>query len=315
MINFKAIVGTVVFTLKKCSPEILLGVGVVGVVGSTVLACVATTKASEIIEKMEDESDRIDKCAELRESSELDYSVVDERNDRRLLLFKTSGRFVRLYGPSATLMALSIFCIISSYGIMKKRNIALMAAYKLMEEAFTNYRKRVVAELGERGDAHFMYGEEFVEGETRKVIDADGNEKELSPVINHLSGFSRSFEAMKPDQYGGWTGSSQWSPTHHEYNINYLTQKEQYFNDMLVIKGAVSMNDVLSELGFPITEAGMICGWKYKSENGDGYISFRPRGGVDGNWTYGRDGDSILLDFNIDGVIFDQKTARKEMKK
>jgi hypothetical protein len=72
MINFKAIVGTVVFTVKKCSPEILLGVGVVGVVGSTVLACVATTKASQIIEKMEDESDRIDKCVELRESSELD---------------------------------------------------------------------------------------------------------------------------------------------------------------------------------------------------------------------------------------------------
>lgn len=313
MINFKAIVGTVVFTVKKCSPEILLGVGVVGVVGSTVLACVATTKASQIIEKMEDESDRIDKCVELRESSELDYSVKDERNDRRLLLVKTSGRFVRLYGPAATLMALSIFCIVSSYGIMKKRNVALMAAYKLMEEAFANYRKRVVAELGERGDAHFMYGEEFIEGETRKVVDADGNEKELHPVINHLSGFSRSFEKNKPDQYGSWYGSTQWSEF-HDYNLNFLIGKEQYFNDMLVTKGAVCVNDVLSELGFPITEAGMVCGWRYKSERGDGYISFRPRG-VDGNWTYGRDGDSILLDFNIDGVIFDQKVARKEMKK
>lgn len=98
------------------------------------------------------------------------------------------------------------------------------------------------------------------------------------------------------------------------YNLNFLIGKEQYFNDMLVTKGAVCVNDVLSELGFPITEAGMVCGWRYKSERGDGYISFRPRG-VDGNWTYGRDGDSILLDFNIDGVIFDQKVARKEMKK
>lgn len=311
--NFKAIMGGVAFTLKKCSPEILLGAGIVGVVGSTVLACTATLKAEAIVKEAEDKLDRINDCVELRETSELDYSVADENKDRRTLVFWTAGKFVRLYGPSATLMVMSIVCILSSYKIMHKRNVALMAAYKLLEEAFTNYRKRVTAELGERADSHFLYGEEFIEGEKRKVIDKDGNEKELEPVLNHLSGFSRSFEADKPDQYGGWTGSTQWCKV-HDYNLDFLKAKEQHFNNMLVAKGAVVMNDIFSELGYPTTDSGMVCGWRYKSDRGDGYISFRPRG-VDGNWEYGQDGDSILLDFNIDGVIFDQNVARKELKK
>lgn len=311
--DVKAILGSVVFTLKKCSPEILLGVGVVGVIGSTVLACTATLKAEEIIKEVEEKSSRIDDCVALRETSEVDYSVVEERKDRMILVFSTAGKFTRLYGPAATLMALSIFCIISSYGIMKKRNLALMAAYKLIEETFSEYRKRVVAALGEGNDARFLYGEEVVEGgENRKIVNADGSEEELVPVLNHLSGFSRAFEKEMPDQLGSWTGSTQWSP-YQEYNLNFLTAKEQYFNAKLKVQGAVVINDVLSELGFPVTDAGMVCGWRYKSDRGDGYITFRPRG-IDGNWTYGRDGDSIILDFNIDGVVFDQGIARKEMK-
>ena len=82
---------------------------------------------------------------------------------------------------------------------------------------------------------------------------------------------------------------------------------------MLLIKGFVTVNDVYSELGFPSTEAGMICGWRYKSDRGDGYISFKPRI-TDGNWAFGQNGCSILLDFNIDGVIFDQDIARSEMR-
>jgi hypothetical protein len=57
----------------------------------------------------------------------------------------------------------------------------------------------------------------------------------------------------------------------------------------------------------------MIAGWRYKSERGDGYISFRPKG-FDGNWACGNDGDPIILDFNIDGCIFDSNIARSEMK-
>ena len=109
-----------------------------------------------------------------------------------------------------------------------------------------------------------------------------------------------------------WEGSTQWSKV-HEYNLDFLNAKADHFNNMLLTKGFVTINDVYSELGFAPTEAGMICGWRYKSDRGDGYISFKPRG-YDGGWNHGINGDEILLDFNIDGVIFDQSVARKEMK-
>lgn len=311
--NIKAILGAISFVLKTHSPEILLGVGVTGVVGSAILACTATLKADKIIADAEAKSERIDDCVLMRETSDVGYTVKDERNDRLLLVASTVGKFIRLYGPSATLMVLSIGCILGAHRILAKRNVAIMAAYKVLEEAFSKYRKRVVAEIGEQADAHFLYGSELVEGaDPIKHIDADGVERELVVVQNHLSGYSRFFEADKPDQMGGWTGSTQWSKV-HDYNVDFLNAKMKHFNNMLVTKGAVVMNDIYSELGYPTTDAGMVAGWKYKSNRGDGYISFRPRG-IDGNWTYGQNGDSIILDFNIDGIVFDEKKARKEMK-
>jgi len=311
--KIKAILGIITFAFKAHSPEILLGVGVVGVVGSTVLACTATLKADKIIKDAEAKSERIDDCVLLRETSEVDYTIADEKNDRRLLVFSTAGKFIRLYGPSATLMILSIACILGAHRILAKRNVALMAAYKLLEEAFTEYRKRVVAELGEKADGHFLYGEELIEGgETRKHVDEDGVEHDLLPTHNRLTGFARSFEPDAPDQFGSWAGSTQWSKL-HEYNLDFLMAKEKHFNNMLISKHAVVMNDIYDELGFPMTDAGMVAGWKYKSKNGDGYISFRPRG-IDGNWAYGQNGDPIVLDFNVDGIVFDEKKARKEMK-
>ena len=147
--------------------------------------------------------------------------------------------------------------------------------------------------------------------ETGKKKKVTKEREELIPGAN-LSGFARLFGPEEPDQMGGWTGSTQWSPI-HDYNLSYLIAKENHFNNQLIVNGFVPLNAVLEELGIPPTMAGMVGGWKYKSSNGDSYISFRPRG-IDGNWIMGQDGDAIVLDFNIDGIIFDQDTARKELK-
>jgi hypothetical protein len=305
------------FTAKKYSPEILLGVGIVGVGVSTVLACKATLHVEEILDNYEISKDKIQEGIDLHEDGAITYPAEVAKKDMTTLAANTALSFVKLYGPSATLMGVSIGCILGSYRIMSKRQIALMAAYKVMEEAFSTYRGRVIKELGEVKDAHFMYGTDTVlEEET--IVDENGKKKkvtkekeELIPGVK-LSGFARMFEPEQPDQIGGWTGSTQWSPI-HDYNLNFLTAKEQHFNDKLIAKGFVTINEVFEELGFSPTEAGMICGWRYKSDRGDGYISFRPRG-IDGNWLMGNDGDSIVMDFNIDGVIFDQEFARKELQ-
>lgn len=319
MTKFQAIAQTVKFTLKKKSPEILLGLGVVGVGVSTVLACKATLKVEGIIDVYEETMDKIETTLERSESGELvgaEYYAEDVKKDKLTLKTQTVVEFAKVYGPSVTLMGVSIGCILGAHHIMSQRQVALMAAYKVVEEAFSSYRNRVVNELGDAKDAHFMYGTNTVEEEST-IIGEDGKKKkvktekeELVPGAK-LSGFARMFEEEKPDQLGSWVGSTQWSPI-HDYNLNFLQGKEKYFNDKLTVKGFVTVNEVYEELGFPPTEAGMICGWRYKSERGDGYISFTPRG-IDGNWVFGMDGDAVVIDLNIDGVIFDQEWARKEL--
>lgn len=317
MNKFQMIMSTAKYTAKKYSPEILLGVGIVGVGVSTVLACKATLKVEAILDKYEESMNKIEVASELGEVGDVAYQPEDAKKDKVMVKTQTVVSFVKVYGPSVTLMGASIACILGSYRIMTKRQVALMAAYKMVEEAFSTYRGRVISELGDVKDAHFMYGTNTIE-EEETILDENGKKKkitntreELIPGVK-LSGFARIFEEEKPDQHGAWIGSTQWSPV-HDYNLSFLNAKEKHFNDKLVVKGFVTINEVYEELGFNATDAGMVCGWRYKSENGDGYISFQPRA-FDGNWVMGRDGDSIVMDFNIDGVIFDQSIAKKELQ-
>ena len=315
--SFQTMKHAVIFTAKKYAPEIFLGLGLIGVAGGTVLACRATLRIEEILDEHAQLMEEIEYNQVLNEEEKIDYTPAVAAQDIRMLKARTTMDVVVLYAPSATLMLVSFGFILGAHHIMTKRQMALMAAYKVVEEAFATYRGRVVKELGEDKDAHFMYGTETING-TVTTVDADGNpvtvpanREELVPGAK-LSGFARRFEPEQPDQVGGWSGSTQWS-TVHDYNLSFLEAKEQHFNNKLIVKGFVTVNEVLEELGFNSTEAGMVCGWRYKSDRGDGYISFQPKG-IDGNWVMGNDGDSIVVDFNIDGVIFDQDYARKELK-
>ncbi len=319
MTKLQTITNTAKLTIKRYSPEILLGVGVVGVGVSTVLACKATLKVEVILDTYEDTIAKIDDTLDRSEAGnlgEVEYYVEDAKKDKLIVKTQTVVEFAKLYGPSVTLMGASIGCILGAHKIMSKRQVALMAAYKVIEESFSAYRGRVINELGEVKDGHFMYGtttlleKDTIIGEDGKKQKVTNEKEELVPGAK-LSGFARLFEEEQPDQIGAWTGSTQWSPI-HDYNLSFLQGKEKYFNDKLTVKGFVTVNEVYEELGFPPTEAGMICGWRYKSERGDGYISFNPRG-IDGNWAFGMDGDSVIIDLNIDGVIFDQDYARKEL--
>ena len=48
--------------IKKYSPEILMGLGIVGTVASTVLACKATTKVGKIIESKNEQIEQVHTC-------------------------------------------------------------------------------------------------------------------------------------------------------------------------------------------------------------------------------------------------------------
>lgn len=310
--NFSNAIQTAKFTigrggiiLKKYSPEILTAAGVIGTVGSTVLACKATLKVEDILDEAKKKSNLINAVHDGEIEVDAEYTDKDYSKDLLVNRTQTAMKLIKLYGPAITLGALSITAILGGQHILRKRNVAVMAAYKLCEESFNNYRSRVKDELGEEKDRQFYYGitEETVKD---KVKSKDGKTKTVTTKVekapDHLySQYARFFDEANMN----WDKSP-------EQNMYFLKMVQNQMNDKLKARGHVFLNEVYDALGFERSEAGQLVGWVWNKDNtameaGDGYIDF---GIFDGN-SYAKrafvNGDerSILLDFNIDGIIYD----------
>ena len=297
-------------TLKKYSPEILLGVGIVGVVGTTVLACKATLKVEEVLDNHKEKKDKIDKCWDKVLNGEIpaeEYTLEHKKKDLTIVYAQTTIDLVKIYAPAVTTGIASIACIIAGFGIIKKRNVALIAAYKALEEGFASYRKRVIEEFGEKKDYMLRHGLKSEEVITEEKDEETGKVKKIKTERlvadngSEVSVYAKFFDETSP----------AWSPN-AEYNLYFLKAQEKYFNDLLRARGHVFLNEVYDALGIPRTQAGSVVGWVL-NKNGDNYIDF---GIFDNNRPRARafvNGDerSILLDFNVDGVIYDLFTKEK----
>ncbi len=225
---------------QKNSPKILFGVGVAGVIGSTVLACWATLKLDEVITEMDQDLD----IARALEHS--DYSEQDRSRDIAIIYARGAGSIAKLYAPSLILGAASFGALTKSHNILQERNVALTAAYAAVDKAFNRYRERVVEKYGEEEDRELRYESEEVE-----VIDSEGKKAKL---IRAAPGAS-SMYARFFDQY-----STSWSKE-PEYNLVFLQCQQSYANDMLRARGHIFLNEVYDSLGIERSKAGAVVGW------------------------------------------------------
>lgn len=292
--------------LKKYSPEILTAAGVIGTVGSTVLACKATLKVEDILDEAKKKSNLINAVHNGEIEVDAEYTDKDYSKDLLVNRTQTAVKLIKLYGPAISLGALSIAAILGGQHILRKRNVAVMAAYKLCEESFNNYRSRVKEELGEEKDRQFYYGitEETVK---EKVKSKDGKIKTVTKKVektpDHLcSQYARFFDEANPN----WDKSP-------EQNMYFLKMVQNQMNDKLQARGHVFLNEVYDALGFERSEAGQFVGWIRNRDNtameaSDGYIDFNIFDGKNYAKRAFVNGDerSILLDFNVDdGMIYD----------
>lgn len=301
-VNLTGAFSRIGFKFKKYSPEILVVAGVVGVVSSTVLACKATTKVHDILEDTKTQIGQVHQVLEDETISEEKYSVEDSKKDMAIIYTQTGLKLAKLYGPAIIIGSLSIAAVLTSHNILRKRNIALAAAYTVVDKSFKDYRSRVIERFGEELDRELKYNIQAKEIE-EVTIDAKGKEKTKKTTIsvadpNAYSEYARFFE----DGCTGWTKDS-------ELNLCFLRQQQDWANEKLKSDGHLFLNDVYYMLGIPKTKAGQVVGWIYDEENptGDNFIDFgiydlhkpRNRDFVNG---YER---SILLDFNVDGPIME----------
>lgn len=274
---------------QKSSPEVLLAAGIVGMVGSTVLACRATLKVDEVLDEAKD------KLNTVKTLDHPDYSEKDRSRDVSLVYFQTGVRTVRLYAPAIVLGGISIYALTSSHNILTRRNVALTAAYSALEKGFGEYRARVIDKYGEDEDRNFRYGTQQVQ-----IVDETTGKKK---TVTRVSQDDPSIYARFFDPY-----STSWSKE-PEYNLLFLKCQQNYANDLLHARGHVFLNEVYDMVGIPRSKAGAVVGWLLSAEGEtDNFINF---GVFDGKSERARDfvnglEGAILLDFNVDGVIYDK---------
>ena len=292
------------FKFKKYSPEILVVVGVVGVVTSAVMACKATTKVSEIVDESKETIDTIhDALENERHTADGEvYTQEDADKDMTIVYAQTAWKFVKLYGPSVLLGAASIACMVGSNRILRKRNVALAAAFATVDKSFKEYRGRLIERFGEDLDRELRFNIKAKEIE-ETIVDEEGNETVVT----------RTVEVVDPNAYSMYSvvfceGSTGWTKN-PELNKLFLIQQQNHANDKLRLNHIVTLNEVYEMLGVPKTAYGQIAGWVWTEDGtaGNNYIDF---GIFDTNnpracdFVNGHE-RSIILDFNCIGNVLD----------
>lgn len=290
-------VNKVAFKMKKHAPEILVIAGVGGTIITTVMACKATTKIDEVLAENKEQIAKTKNYVEETGFSDK-YTEKDYQKDLTVMYTQRGLKLFKLYAPAIAVGTISITAILAGHNVLKKRNVALAAAYEVVNKNFKDYRGRVIDRFGNELDRELRYNIRKEEVEKTVIDEKTGKErtvKEITEIadIDPSSEYAKFFDESCP----GWTKDP-------EYNLMFLRNQQQYANDLLESRGYLFLNEVYEMLGIQRTRQGQVIGWIYDKNVIDKvdfgiYNIANPanRRFVNG---YER---SILLDFNVDGDI------------
>lgn len=282
--------------LKKHSPEILVFLGIGGTVTGAVMACKATRKMDDVLA---DHAERVETVKK---------RDPDDKKELTKAYAHTGVQLVKLYGPSITVGALSVSSILAGNSILRKRNVALAAAYAAVDQGFKDYRGRVVERFGAETDnelRHNLHKEKIDE----TVEDENGKKKKVKREITVVGDDA-------PSDYTRYfvKGEAKAAEGNDSYDLFYLRSQQELANHMLRARGFVTLNDAYELLGIDPSVAGQMVGWVYDKNDdahGDNYIDFRiqevyrKRSDAPGDYE-----KVFLIDPNVDGGILDHAVAK-----
>lgn len=281
-------------SLKEHSPEILMGLGALSFVGTIFLACKATTKIEKILNEHEERLDNINGKLYLsatHEDDEYAYSERDAKKDKAKAYLTTAKDCALLYAPSFLCGVISLTSFFASYHIIHGRYVVMSTLATGLSDTLMRYRKRVVEELGEEMDDHFLNG---TDRSKVSVTTMDENGKNHSEKLtiqtlkdnNGIPIYAKLFDEANPH----WTKNPS-------TNLLFLNGQQAHANDVFKIRGVLLLNDVYTMLGIPQTEIGSQVGW-FES-HGDQIVDFGLKGTSERTLAFLRGFEpSILLNFN-----------------
>lgn len=291
-LNFLQTSQNVTKLMKKNTPEMMIIGGVVGLIAAGVMACKATIKTQEVIDEHNECLDDV--------KADVDIPEDEKKKIITQQYAMTIGKVAKNYAGPVLVATASAALIFAANHEQNKRQAYLISAYTAVDGAFKKYRESVVAELGEEKDIQFKHG---LHKEKIDIVEVDENGKEkktkkevlVGNTSNSPSEFARFFDESCPDY-----------SKNPESNLLFLRLQQSWCNDKLKQQKHLFLNEVYDAIGLPRTQAGAVVGWLFDSE--DKYVDFgiydiwneRNRAFVNGTEP------CILLDFNVDGVIYDK---------
>lgn len=276
-------VGRQILVAQKNSPRLLFVAGIVGVVGSAVLASRATLKLEKTLDGFKHDVDEVSKIkSEINETS---YTRQMHYKNVTYVYVKGTYEIARLYAPAIIVGGLSITALTTSHIQLSRRNAALTAAYTALSASFDEYRARVAKEIGvdkERALRHNAVEHILPEGvEDLSVLDP-----------NKLSPYARFFDVGNVNYH-----------KNAETNKLFIMAQQNYANHLLGARGHVFLNEIYDMLGIERSQAGQVVGWVVG--NGDNYIDFGMFKAYNAQFINGYE-PTIVLDFNVDGIIYNK---------
>lgn len=289
-------VGRQLLHVQKHSPRLLFAAGVVGMVGTVVLASRATLRVHDLLDEFHSDLEDVKTLESPR------YTDKDRQRDKVILYTKLVVNLGKLYGPALLVGMASVASLTGSHVVLNRRVAGVTAAYAALEKGFDAYRKRVIEELGVEKDREFRYG-----FEDRTIVE----ETDQGPVIKQVHQIGPDGASIYARFFDEGSRNYQ---KHPGYNQIFLQAQQNYANDLLRSRGHVFLNEVYDMLGMERSKEGAVVGWVLNGcerdggLDGDQYIDF----GIFEHDIYeairfvNGDERSILLDFNVDGVIYDK---------
>lgn len=319
----KSAARTVGIFCKNYSPEILMAAGTVAFGATVVMVVKESQKQEQVNDFFSAEKEEI----QIEKATNEDYSEWQYKKEITGCYIRFVGRTAWNYAPAIGLGSLSLSCFFGAYGILKKRNIALLAAYNAVNEAFQAYRKRVIEKEGADADLFYMTGQKL---KTITVVDEDGTKHKEKMLVDGSD--PKALYAFKFGKYKeNGERNQQWSDADPLFNDMYIRGMQNKVNDDLWLRtifddrtgdviqpGHVFLNEIRDLMGEDHNVVGSVVGNLYSPnhvEGCDGYINFNAVKSSEIDPETGKEIDCWWIFPNVDGVIYDMLDQWKKVKK
>lgn len=284
-----------VLKVRKRSPEILLATSLTSGALALGLAVKQTLTIQPVLEDWNEWMEDYKAGLEMSEERDESLPPFPEETAQKIMVgmaVQTGLKLVKHYSLPLAFAGLSAAATLGMYKVWNARYTAVVAAATGLQETLNKYREKLREQLGEDADKELLARTVDEDRETKE----DPQTKQPVRQPQKMSKYARIFDE-----------SSTYYKRNAGDNLSFLIQQQSLANRMLSINGCMFLNEVYDMLGFPRTQAGSIVGWLFDPGKPE-QIDF-------GFWDLGDEAKrafingwekSVLLDFNVDGIIFDK---------